>query len=120
MIFKKLKRLWQDEAGIIATTDLILITTILGLGIIVGVVMLRNQVVQEFGDLSTAVGGLDQSYEYQGRTLTSASGTQEVAGSDYEDLLDPGDGDDAAGQPPAGISVSSPAAVLDNSTPGED
>ncbi|NUQ64291.1 MAG: hypothetical protein HUU20_17620 [Pirellulales bacterium] len=114
------KRLWRDESGIINTTDVVLLTTILGLGIIVGVVMLRNQVVQEFGDLSTAIGNLSQSYEYQERTLTSASGTQTVAGSDYEDELDPGDGDDPPGEPPAGISITSPGPTLPNTTPGED
>lgn len=116
MIFK---RLWRDESAIINTTDIILMTTILGLGIIVGVVMLRNQVVQEFGDLSVAIGNLNQSYEYADHTVTFGTTSYTANGSEYDDLLDPGDGDDVAGQPPAGISITSPGPTLKNTTPGE-
>ena len=113
MIFRKL---WQDQRGVINTTDLILTTTILVLGMVVGLVVLRNQVVQELGDTSTAIGNLNQSYSFTGRTI----GDHSVADSSYIDEPDVGDGDDVAGEPPAGIDIASPAPFLQNITPGEN
>ncbi len=114
-----LKRLWCDESAMINSAEIILITTILGLGIIVGVVVLRNQVVQELSDVATAVGALDQGYEYQGRTITIGTRTYSVAGSDYDDELDPLDYD--PGDPTAHlIDITSPGPTLSNDTPGED
>jgi len=113
-------RLWRDERGVVNSTDVILMTTIVGLGLVVGLVVLRNQLVQEFGDLGTAVGALDQGYEVQERNITSSSGEQSVAGSDYQDESDVGDGDDLPGQPPAGISITTPSPVVENENPGED
>ncbi len=100
-----LKRLWRDETGFLASTDLILLTVILTLGMIVGLTAFRDQVVQEFGDLATAVGRLNQSYQYQG---CGEEGVTDhwVAGSDYTDEPDFCEVADVADQPPAGISVS--------------
>ncbi len=101
-----LKRLYRDESGFIASVDLILLSVLLGLGILVGVVSLRNQVVQEFGDLSTAIGQLDQSYSYVGDSASKLNCEDcWVAGSSYTDRSDVGDEDDSEGQEPAGISV---------------
>jgi len=112
-----LHRLWHDEVGFIATTDLILLATITVLGLIVGLVEYRNQVVQEFADLGQAVGHLNQSYTYEGAdfdfTFTSFPGYPPgpvtrhyfVADSSFADQPDFGDGDETAGQEPPGISV---------------
>jgi hypothetical protein len=118
------KRLWRDEAGIVYSTDLILVTTLLGLGVLVGLVSLRNQVVQEFCDVGGAVGALNQSYEYQGRTDAQQRdyfnnlpnpptpldwlGVHEAAGSDYTD------------NPNVDGSIDFPASATQNTTPGED
>jgi hypothetical protein len=106
MILRRLRRLWRDERGAINSTDIVLITTILILGSIVGLVCLRNQVVQELGDIATAVGALNQSYDYIGSTQTITTGTGTgamtvivgtIAGSTYDDLPDVGDGPDTDG-----------------------
>ena len=99
-----LKRLWRDQSGVIISTELILVSAVLGIGILVGIVSLRNQIVQEFGDVSGAIGHLDQSYSYVG---DGDSETDEcfVAGSSYKDETDIGDEDDEAGKEPAGISI---------------
>ena len=68
-----LKRLWKDERGVVNTTDVILMTTILALGALVGLVSLRNQVVQELTDVATAVGFLNQSYSYEGNVSDNAN-----------------------------------------------
>ncbi len=106
-----IRRLWRDRAGFVATTDLILMSSILVIGMIVGLVAFRDQVVQEFGDLATAVGRLNQSYRYSGSNDANSDGTPDdptqcfVAGSSYTDQPDFGELPDLAGQEPAGISV---------------
>ncbi len=107
-----LKRFWHDQRGVVATTDLILIATILVLGTIVGLVTLRNSVVQEFGDLATAIGSLNQSYSYTSNKYDpdDSPAKATVAGSSYTDLPDFCDGTDDANLPPAGISVLVPPA----------
>jgi hypothetical protein len=48
---------------------------------------LRDQVVQELGDLAAAIGAINQSYSFSGVTGPSAS----TAGSVFADLKDAGD-----------------------------
>ena len=107
-----MKRIWHDERGFVATTDLILIVTIVVLGTIVGLATLRNSVVQELGDLATALGQLNQSYQYTGNVYDPddyPDAYAEVFASSYTDNADFCDGPDVSGQPPAGISVTEPA-----------
>jgi hypothetical protein len=80
-----LKALWRDERGILYSMDLILVSTILVLGTIVGLVCLRNQVLQELSDVANAVGSLNQSYSYSSWTITSGSSGAFVAGANYVD-----------------------------------
>ena len=114
------RRIWHDEAGFIATTDLLLLTTIVVLGMIVGLVMFRNQVVQEFVDMAMAIGHLNHDYTYDG-TNDSQGGPDGrpdgepdvpdecfVAGSYYIDETDFCQAEDEAGEEPGGISVRVP------------
>ena len=106
-----LRKLWNDEAGFIISAELVLVATILVIGMIVGLVAFRDQVVQEFGDLATAVGRLNQSYRYSGSNDANSDGNPDdptqcfVAGSYYQDQPDFGELPDEAGKEPAGISV---------------
>ena len=73
------------------------------------------------GDIATAVGALNQTYEYTqtvGSTTATVLGT--VSGSSYTDLSDVGDGPDTAGSEPDAISVSGPLPSLRNLTYGEN
>ena len=54
--------LWSDEHGETSTLSLILICTIIAIGATVGLAALRDQLVQEFGDLGVAVESLDQNF----------------------------------------------------------
>lgn len=105
-----LKRLWHDRRGFVATTDLILIITIVVLGTIVGLATVRDSVVQEFGDLATAIGRLNQTYRYTGNRwddpAPNSAAFAEVFGSDYNDEPDFCEEEDVQGQAPAGIDVS--------------
>jgi hypothetical protein len=103
------KRLWADTSAVITSTDLVLISTILVIGLIVGLTSLRDQIVQELGDLGAAVGSLNQSYSVAEFTTANFS----AAGSSFSDMSDSceagmleGDpGNDVAGQPPLCIAI---------------
>lgn len=106
---KLCKALWLDEAGVMNSAELVLISTLLILGSIVGLATLRDQVVQEFGDLGMAVGQLNQSYSYDEVeveiTIDGIDYTFTAAGSSYADLADFCEEAPIAGQPPGCISV---------------
>ena len=106
------KGLWNDESGFVVSTDLILVSTILVIGLLVGLVSLRDQIVQEFGDMAMAVGNMNQSYSFSALSVTFAGFTFVAAGSDFTDTSDfcenGGGGEnntDPVGAPPAGIQV---------------
>lgn len=73
----KLTRLWQDEAGFIVSAELVLVATVVVIGMLVGLVTIRDQVVQELADVADAVSEVDQSYSFTGITghAASTSGT---------------------------------------------
>ena len=54
--------LWNDQSGETSTLSLVLICTIIAIGATVGLTAYRDQVVQEFGDLSVAIESLNQSF----------------------------------------------------------
>lgn len=79
-------RLWQDERGIVPAVSVLLLYTVLVLGVIVGLVTLRDQMVQEFGDLSVGLDKLDQSWQVQYFWEDSPRGfTDESTLEDLED-----------------------------------
>lgn len=88
-----LKSLWNDDAGIILSSELILIATILVIGLIVGLVELQCAVVGELSDIGDAVGNLDQSYVISGIVSKKSTGGIKgyTAGSQYWDEADEGD-----------------------------
>ena len=79
-----LKSLWKDECGAIVSTELVLVITILGIGMIVGLATLRNAVVTELADTAEAIGSVDQSYTYSGITGHESA----TAGSAFADAAD--------------------------------
>jgi hypothetical protein len=87
-----LRALWQDEAGFVITSELLLIVTILVIGLIVGLVVVRDAVVQELGDVAAAIGALDQSYQFNGTTsncVTQGAFTNGGQFTDIRDVCDP-------------------------------
>jgi hypothetical protein len=99
--------LWADEAGAIISAELILVVTILVLGMVVGLTTLRNQVIQELGDVAIAIAKVNQSFSFSGANERHAS----TAGSIFIDLLDDCDGTDTEGCEPACIDVFGPDAI---------
>lgn len=85
-----LKALWNDEAGIILSAELVLIATILVLGLVVGLVELQCAVVGELSDLGDAFGNLSQSFKTSGiRSVKNSGGIKaETLGASYVDVAD--------------------------------
>jgi Flp pilus assembly pilin Flp len=91
------RKLWEDDAGFVVSTELILIAVLLVIGLIAGLATVRDQVVQELGDVAAAISELNQSYSFSGVTGHSSS----TAGSffiDLNDFCDP-DGQTANSEP---------------------
>ena len=105
-------RLWDDDCGFVVSAELVLVARILVLGMIVGLVSLRDQVVQELGDVAAAFSQLVQSYSFSGITghTASTAGSQFIDFSDFCDFGLNGGGDQP-GTEPLCIQVTLPATV---------
>ncbi len=83
-MFLALRVLWSDDRAFVVSTELILVATILVIGMTVGLVTLRDQVVQELADVAAAFSRSEQAYSFSGMTGHSAS----AAGSLFADTMD--------------------------------
>lgn len=81
-------QLHQDEGGFILSAELVLVSTILVIGLIVGLAEVANGVNEELEDVGSAIGRINQSYLVQG-----AEGHKGwVSDSWFEDEFDDCDG----------------------------
>lgn len=87
-----LRKIWNDDAGVIISAELVLILTIVVIGVIVGLVQIRDAVVIELHDLSRAFSSLNQSYGFSGmRGCLKWNGwgfTSWTAGTTFIDVYD--------------------------------
>ncbi len=101
-----MQRFWNDEAGFIVSSELILIATVLVIGLLAGLVTIRDQVVQELGDVADAISEINQSYSFSGVTGHASS----TAGTFFEDIRDfceaAGTSDQSTGAEPQCIEIS--------------
>lgn len=67
-------KFWKEEAGVVLSAELVLVATILGIGVIVGLSELRSAVVEELNDISDSIGSLNQSYFFTGFGSSNAVG----------------------------------------------
>ncbi len=86
-------RFWRDERGTASIVATVLLYAVLILGVTVGLVTFRDQLVQEFGDLAAALESLDQSFSIDG-------------GASFTDPTSPSDPE---GAEPAGLNVQVPS-----------
>jgi len=91
-------RLWSDEFGFVSATEALLMTTILGIAMVVGLQTIRDAIIQELGDVAVALDHLDQSYVF-----TISGATHQYI--DTSSLTDP------VGAPPACIGICLAAAA---------
>ena len=62
-----ISKLWNDDCGAIIATEWVFVVTILVLGIITGLVALRQAVISETTELAQAIMALNQSYSFSGQ-----------------------------------------------------
>tara|TARA_R110001583_G_scaffold93541_1_gene236503 strand:- start:13164 stop:13523 length:360 start_codon:yes stop_codon:yes gene_type:complete len=84
----------RKQGGFIMTTELVLLVTVMVVGMIAGLVTMRDAVTAEMEDVAEAIGALDQSYAFQG--LVNAQSTAAIEGSSFGDVTDINAGDGAA------------------------
>ncbi len=82
------KNFWNDEAGFIVSAELILVSTILVIGLIVGLVELQSAIIHELNDVGEAIGSINQSYSFPGTVTTKGVHPVTTGGSAYIDSTD--------------------------------
>lgn len=86
-----LRKLLNDEAGFLVSAELVLIFTLVFCGVAVGTAMVRDSLVAELGDVSEAIGALNQSYNFNSLTADNSTGSVNHAtcsGSGFNDEAD--------------------------------
>lgn len=84
-----LKKLWNNEDGMIVSAELALVLTVGVLAMIVGISEVAVAVNTELNDISNAIGSMNQSYVVSGFHATSGYKVKSaVAGSAFTDGLD--------------------------------
>ena len=79
-----LTNLWKEEAGLVVSAELVLISTIAVLAMVVGLSEVAYGISQELEDTATAFGAVNQTFRYTG--LTGHSGSS--SGSSFVDMVD--------------------------------
>lgn len=59
-------QLWNDEDGVILSSEIALLGSVMVIGLVAGVTTFRDAVNSELGDVAAALGAMDQSYAYGG------------------------------------------------------
>lgn len=107
--------LLQDESGFVISTELMLVATLLVIGMIVGMVTLRDNVVTELADVADAISAMDQSHQTSDITGHSASS----AGFIFDDNADFCDGADGGVQGLGGLAGLNTCVLIDEGDTAE-
>ncbi len=87
-----MKKFWNDEAGFVVTVEMILVATVLVIGLVAGLTVLRDAVLSELTDTAQAFGVINQSYAVNSATNVAS----QSAAFSYVDTLDSVDADPTA------------------------
>ena len=80
-----LQKLLKDEAGVVLSSEIVLVGTVGVLGMVVGLEAVTSSVNNELNDFASAIGAVDQSYNYRG---IWKPGHAWASGSGYNDRGD--------------------------------
>ena len=83
----------KKQGGFVMTSELILLSTVMAAGLVIGLTTMRDSVTAELEDVAEAIGSLDQSYAFDG--IINAENTAEISGSGFIDAVDVNAGDGA-------------------------
>lgn len=89
----QVSKLVSKQGGFVLTTELVLLSTVLVIGLVAGMVTMRDALTAEMEDVSEAIGHLDQTYAFNG--IVNGEKTAAVEGSVFGDATDLNAGDDA-------------------------
>src|ERR1051326_5979388 len=79
-----MRAFWKDEHGFVVSAELILVATIVVLGLVVGLVEVRQAISEELEDVASAFGSVNQSYNFIGLSTEKA----QTSGSGFSDQAD--------------------------------
>jgi hypothetical protein len=82
----------KKQGGFVMTSELVLITTVMVIGLMAGMVTMRDAVTAEMEDVAEAIGHLDQTYAFNG--IVNGENTAAIEGSVFGDATDASAGDD--------------------------
>ena len=83
-----LRTLWNDEAGVVISAELVLVLTIAVLAMVVGLHAVAKTVTTELNDVANAIGALDQTYAYAGLVKSTHASVSGSAFADRQDACD--------------------------------
>jgi Flp pilus assembly pilin Flp len=86
---KLLRELWNDDCGALIATEWVFLATILVLGIITGLVAVRQALISELTEFAQALLALDQSFSFSSQTNCQSS-TAGSSGSDTTNTINEG------------------------------
>ncbi|MGB1261775.1 MAG: hypothetical protein ACPG52_02600 [Cognaticolwellia sp.] len=81
----------KKQGGFVLTSELLLLSTIIVIGLVVGLSTMRDALTAEMEDVAEAIGSLDQSYAFDG--IINSELTAEISGSGFIDAVDEFAGD---------------------------
>jgi len=61
-----MRKLWNDDQGALIATEWLFIATIMVIGLVIGLVYIRNAVTSKLSEFAQAIMYIDVSYEYPG------------------------------------------------------
>jgi hypothetical protein len=76
-----LSNVWADDSGALLATEWVVLATILVIGIVPGLIAVRQGTLEELLDFSNATMSLDQSYEFDGQEVVGTDGIRIVHGT---------------------------------------
>jgi Flp pilus assembly pilin Flp len=85
-----IRAMWQDEEGALLTIEWVFLATLLIIGIVVGLVAVRNAANSELAGFGVSLTSLDQSFYFMGTKLwdawTGGSAANDVNDTNSEQL----------------------------------
>ncbi|MBM83116.1 MAG: hypothetical protein CMJ78_21350 [Planctomycetaceae bacterium] len=72
-----LRKLWNDELGVVLTAEFILIMTIMVIATVVGISEVAVATSNELNNVSNAIGASNRSYGYTGFSTLTPSGDRQ-------------------------------------------
>ncbi len=80
-----LSKLWNDDCGALIATEWVFVVTVMVIGIITGLVAVRQAVIVELTEVAQAIMALNQSYSFSGQSncesSTAGSAATDTCGS---------------------------------------